>query len=565
MRRKKQLYLLVMIMLSALLTACGGSGGGSDDVSITTSAKSGIAVDPYIFNARFDELDTGGKILQTSGYSDETGRFSFSNAINDGSIIQIRSSKTAPQEQQAKHAGKQYTGVIKRQYFIGDEEPIVVSPLTTLLANGMSPEDVIMMMNNANLNGLTKSSIYKDPMATLVGTAGNVTPNELILLQANMAVNVFMEVTQNFDYPGGGSSGSILESSSVSFANIAAMVMNNLNPTLYRQMTSAYPEFTIGDMANLAVDVNRALIQEMVGMGSQTIPVASFDEIMAMYQAQMGTGPVDPGTGGGTAPSTPDGQAIFSDNCSGCHTVGTTSTSYSELGGDGAKVAIKFDGGKSHNGNTLTADEITAVATYFDSQGGTTTPGTGTGGSSTPDCGSCHSLPPAGDISPDLAGSHAVHWALNGVDNCNNCHTGSVHDNGWVELGFTSQWDAYSGPAKDNLDGTCSSIICHGGQETPEWGIGTIDVETQCASCHAYGTSQYNSYHSGEHKKHVIEKSFACSECHDTAKLQNADHFANLSTPGFEQSAASTLKSFYNGQSCTLSCHGKNHDSEDRW
>ena len=120
--------------------------------------------------------------------------------------------------------------------------------------------------------------------------------------------------------------------SSVSFADIAAMVMNNLNPTLYQQMKSAYPEFTIGDMANLAVDVNRAMIQEMVGTGRQTIPMATFDEIMAMYQAQLGSGPLDPGTGGGSTPSTPDGQAIFSDICSGCHTVGTTSTSYSELG-----------------------------------------------------------------------------------------------------------------------------------------------------------------------------------------------------------------------------------------
>ena len=77
-------------------------------------------------------------------------------------------------------------------------------------------------------------------------------------------------------------------------------------------------------------------------------------------------------------------QAIFSDNCSVCHTVGTTSTSYSELAGDGSKVTTKFEGGKSHNGKTLTADEIAAVATYVDSQGGTTTPDTGTDGGSTP-------------------------------------------------------------------------------------------------------------------------------------------------------------------------------------
>jgi predicted CxxxxCH...CXXCH cytochrome family protein len=178
-----------------------------------------------------------------------------------------------------------------------------------------------------------------------------------------------------------------------------------------------------------------------------------------------------------------------------------------------------------------------------------------------PVCGSCHSIPPTGNA----AGAHAVHTALNGVGNtCDNCHpTDTDHPSGGlVNLGFAAKWNAKSSLATDNGDGTCSSIICHGGKKTPEWGSGTINVDTQCSSCHASGTSQYNGYSSGEHRKHVSEKGYACTECHDTTKLQ-VGHFTNLSTPGFEQSPASTLKSSlnYNNQTCSLSCHGKNHNS----
>ncbi len=722
---------LAMILLTSFLTACGG-GGGSDDVAGGSSITSGIAVDPYIHNAQFDELDSDGNIIQTSGYSDSSGKFSFEKALSDGSIIQIRSSITATQSFQAQHGGEQYTGIIKRQFFIGDEQPVVVSPLTSLIANGMSPLDVITMMNNADLIGLEESDLYNDPMATLAA-------DNLVLLQANMAVNAFMEATQNFDYPGNAGGVSPSAASSVSFDAIADMVTASLNETLYQQMVGVYgQDFTVDDMANTAVKVNHSMIQEMVGSGSQTMPMPTFDQMLTIadvHHTRMGGGttppdtgtgggtrppantpdgqaifaascigchtvgtstgmmdldgdgtkvttkfgggishggntlaadeitaiaeyfgstggttPPDTGTGGGTTPpaNTPDGQAIFAASCIGCHTVGTstgmmdldgdgakvttkfgggishggntlaadeinavaeyfgstggttppdtgtgggttlpantpdgqaifaagcigchtvgTSTGMMDLDGDGTKVTTKFGGGISHGGNTLAADEITAVAEYFGSTGGTTPPDTGTGGGSTPPatatCGSCHSLPPTGNT----AGAHAVHTALNGIDNdCNNCHANAIHLDDWVDLGFAVKWDAKSGTATDNGDGTCSSISCHGGQTTPDWGTGSIDVAAQCQSCHASGTSQYNGYSSGEHNKHVNGEGFACTECHDSVKLA-VDHFSGLSTPGFEQSPAATLKDSmnYNNQSCTISCHGENHNSE-RW
>ena len=639
---------LAMILLANFLTACGG-GGGSDDPVVpdsadTTSITSGIAVDPYIFNAQFDEIDAEGNIIQSSDFSDASGRFSFTNAISDDSVLQIRSSLTAPQGQQAQHGGEHYTGIIKRQVFVGDEDPVVVSPLTTLLANGMTPDEVIQMIRDAGLGDLSESSLYADPMAAL-------TVSDLVLLQANMAINAFMEATQNFDYPGNADGVSPSPATSVSFAAIADMVTESLDETRFQQMVSVYgPDFTVGDMANTAVKVNHAMIQEMVNSGSQTVPMPTLDRMLTIADVNHtrmggGTTPPDTGTGGGTTPpaNTPDGQTIFAASCSGCHTVGA-STGVMDLAGDGAKVTTKFGSGISHNGNTLAADEITAVAAYFDSTGGTTPPDTGTGGgtttpSSTPDgqtifaascsgchtvgastgimdlagdgakvttkfgsgishngntlaadeitavaayfgstggttppgtgggatpptveCGSCHSLPPTGDT----AGAHAVHTVLNGIDNtCVNCHADAIHQDGWVDLGFAAKWDAKSGAATDNGDGTCSSISCHGGQTTPDWATGSINVDTQCQSCHANGTSQYNSYSSGEHNKHVNSEGFACTECHDSAKLA-VGHFSDLSTPGFEQPAAATLKSSlnYNSQNCAISCHGKNHNSE---
>ena len=117
-------------------------------------------------------------------------------AIKDGAIIRIN----LPQKGQ--HANCHIPASSSVQVFVGDEEPIIVSPLTTLLANGMSPEAVIQMLNQATLSGLTVSDLKKDPMATLVTKTGNVTESDLVLLQANMAVNAFMVATNNFNYGG---------------------------------------------------------------------------------------------------------------------------------------------------------------------------------------------------------------------------------------------------------------------------------------------------------------------------------------------------------------------------
>jgi predicted CxxxxCH...CXXCH cytochrome family protein len=130
-----------------------------------------------------------------------------------------------------------------------------------------------------------------------------------------------------------------------------------------------------------------------------------------------------------------------------------------------------------------------------------------------------------------------------------------------VDVDF-SGYNAQSGTASyDAGSGTCSKVSCHGGQNTPDWFSGSINLNTQCNECHSMG-SEYNSFSSGKHKKHVQDKGHPCRECHDTSKLQ-AVHFNDLGTPQMNQAAQTILDELnYNGESCLFTCHYQNDDKE---
>ncbi len=183
-------------------------------------------------------------------------------------------------------------------------------------------------------------------------------------------------------------------------------------------------------------------------------------------------------------------------------------------------------------------------------------------------CTSCHGNPPSGTAAPNRKGAHAVHYAAiqSTTNGCDGCHSGAGsgttnHNDGQTEVSFLGAFNAKSGAATRNGDGTCSSVSCHGGQTTPAWLSGTtIDVNTQCESCHAFGTGEYNSYASGKHDVHVITARFECTRCHDTDKLA-LTHFTHLETPSMEGPAAATIKSNFNyttypnGSQCGPVCH----------
>jgi len=187
-------------------------------------------------------------------------------------------------------------------------------------------------------------------------------------------------------------------------------------------------------------------------------------------------------------------------------------------------------------------------------------------------CESCHAKPPSGTTYPDLNGAHTIHNDLAGVsDSCTTCHAGAgsqtaLHDNNVVNIAFTG-YNAKSGTANYTAaDQTCTNVSCHGGKKTPVWGTGTINVTAECTVCHA-SSGQYNSYVSGEHKKHVQDEKISCSECHDANKLAPV-HFNDISSPAMIE-AGQTIRDDlqYNGSACLFTCHldNKRHTSGMTW
>jgi len=200
-------------------------------------------------------------------------------------------------------------------------------------------------------------------------------------------------------------------------------------------------------------------------------------------------------------------------------------------------------------------------------------------------CASCHADPPdgnapAGAAYPNIAGAHSTHIALNAAGSpiaCDSCHNGLGTDtlNHYNranarpgkdalrvppgDIAFLTEYNAKSGTAAfTTANRTCSNLICHGGQETPDWQTATtnaIDVPNACLSCHVSGTTQYNSYNSGSHERHITQfglSALTCIRCHDVAKVNVSGHFQNLATPAFEQPASETVlpEVRYDGNTC---------------
>lgn len=222
-------------------------------------------------------------------------------------------------------------------------------------------------------------------------------------------------------------------------------------------------------------------------------------------------------------------------------------------------------------------------------------------------CISCHngdrgvSVAPFGpnDTKPSIAtyptapnhnNGHSTHTGLVNAAGaqyvgCSSCHTGAgygtaVHANGTANIALAGIYAAKTGTfSYDPANGTCSAASCHGGQVTPSWSTGSINVDTDCLKCHELGTAsqtpQYNSFYSGIafginlHKLHLLlnvphsTTPIFCTDCHSKTKLANL-HFVGLSTPAFEGPPAdtigdlSTLISTYTASpsgTCTTICH----------
>jgi predicted CxxxxCH...CXXCH cytochrome family protein len=182
-----------------------------------------------------------------------------------------------------------------------------------------------------------------------------------------------------------------------------------------------------------------------------------------------------------------------------------------------------------------------------------------------------------GNARPNREGGHADHDPFTASkEDCNACHTGAGTDtlNHYdatepANVALVNTYNAKTGTAAYNATaGSCSNVSCHGGQASPAWLTGTLDVNTQCSSCHQAGTTQYNSYTNPDgqsHTFHIDTLNYGCNVCHNTTTLA-VGHFTTLDTQAMEGPASATIGggstfipdgSYIPGsRSCDPACHG---------
>lgn len=382
---------LLLLLLPAAAAFVGCSGGSSDGPALT-STRSGVAVDPYIEGAVFQEVAGDGTLVQReSSPSDHLGRFQFPAPLREGSRVEMKAGA------RGTHAGAPFGGLLKRSVGPDDGEPLVVSPLTTLLANGIEPDDLLEALWGAGLPGLTAADLLADPMAGLVGETSEVGEAKLRPLQANMAAMALMTLAGDFglgpDALAEPDVGRLLE-------ELVYAVQTTLDPQLRAELAAeagAQPEhpFTLGDAIHVAAHLQRELVARLHGHTGDPATREAMDEAIhavlggagpmarSVYQTRTGLESEDPGSTPSDpgpeappetppeasevpAPAQPDAQVVYDARCASCHKAGDGDPAgfAPDLAGAGALVAPKFQG--NHMGATLSAAELTSLAAWLD-------------------------------------------------------------------------------------------------------------------------------------------------------------------------------------------------------
>jgi len=154
---------------------------------------SGTAVDPYIVGATFFEdknnngLYDAGELLSSA--TNSSGVFTFDTALTRGSTLLIKD--------MGIHNGVAYTGEIMRT--VDQDNNLVISPITTLLANGWTTDQIISVLTHTTgLQGITAADLTKDPLAgieTLDQTT--LTAAHFRNVWATTAIHSFLSIMQH--------------------------------------------------------------------------------------------------------------------------------------------------------------------------------------------------------------------------------------------------------------------------------------------------------------------------------------------------------------------------------
>lgn len=378
-----------------MISSCGGGSGGSSSAPppAVGTVGQGVAVDPYIVGAVFQEVAGDGvTILQRqSTPSDTNGVFTFPAAFTAGSTVEMKVAN------KGIHGGAPFQGMLRRSVKAGDGQNVTVTPLTTLLANGLQPTDAIIALNNAGITGLTTAALYSDPMNGLADLTSGITDQQLRLLQAAMAVEGYMEITGNFR-PTLGNLNNVTQRQILD--SIGTAVRSTLNSAEFTRISAALagdPQvtgpITLGDLIMASVQQQQTMISlvknDMAGKGffdpalvDQNITDGAA-QITAMVKGQFTTRTAQA--------NTIDGAALYGAYCADCHNA-FASTSKPSRGAAQIKAAITGDIGGMGILDTLTSDEVLAIANALATA--TLPPSTSTDGPTlyADNCAGCHGV-----------------------------------------------------------------------------------------------------------------------------------------------------------------------------
>lgn len=236
MRMALRRTLVVALTLAVHVGCGGGSGDPSPGPTPPGGESTGVAVDPYLVGAQFQEVTPQGVVVQTSSPSTASGVFTFPSRLTVGNLVRLSVG--------GQHNGVPYTVVLKRDVDVPDA--LVVSPLTTLVAGGaMTPAQAVALLDSAvGGNAITAADLFADPMARLLD--GAVTDADRKLLAATMAAGAALQVL-------GGSA---------TQADLAAVV-NAVAPKLLEALAATASPAAVASAA--------AAIADYVGRTAQTV------------------------------------------------------------------------------------------------------------------------------------------------------------------------------------------------------------------------------------------------------------------------------------------------------
>jgi len=267
MGNMKKLGVIAIVLAMVVIMGYSCIGKSNSGSSADTTVKH-IAVDPYIVGARFfEDLDNDGFQdvgEQLSGLTDANGLFTFSSPLSTGAFVVLSNTGVAP-----THNGVSYTAKIKRK--VDATGALVCSPLTTLLANGWTEAEVVLVLSNAGLTGITTADLKLNPMDGIDNLI-TVTEAALVKIKASIAVYSFMTVMdtliagQGYDI-----TYSIFNANTITATPSLRTMVESINyclsstllGTMQSNMSGATPAVTVGDVIKSAVAMANWIIPQV--------------------------------------------------------------------------------------------------------------------------------------------------------------------------------------------------------------------------------------------------------------------------------------------------------------